>query len=69
MNKVFVEDLVGNVFDGSKMEPLRPPAPPTEPNIYSRLVPVEEGQSEAWDLKVLSEANMPADLAPSDLFK
>lgn len=46
-----------------------PPSPPTEPNIYSRLVPVEEGQSEAWDLKVLSEANMPADLAPSDLFK
>lgn len=41
-------------------------APSVEPNVYSMLVPVEEGQSEAWDLKVLSEAKMPADLDWTD---
>lgn len=30
---------------------------------------VEEGQSEAWDLKVLGEAEVPADLAPWNLLK
>lgn len=41
-------------------------APSVELNVYSMLVPVEEGQSEAWDLKVLSEAKMPADLDWTD---
>lgn len=45
------------------------PAPSIEHSIYSMLVPVEEGHSEARDLKVLGGAKTPADLAPSDLLK
>lgn len=40
--------------------------PPLSPDISSMLVPAEEGQSEAWDLKVLGEAKMPADLDWTD---